>query len=134
MWYRGISKNLEQIFQKINNDISIYLDFNFDGVSLFNSSSKCFWPIIVSIRGKPKLLTNLLVFSIRFSHLKIQFHLRFLCFRVMLISQSVLLCGCLHWPQTSSVHLFTLCRLIRQSWQISLLFTNSLLSANVFCK
>lgn len=51
MWYRGISFSLLQIFQKLNNDISIYLDFNFDGVPLFDSSSKCFWPIIVSIRG-----------------------------------------------------------------------------------
>lgn len=51
MWYRGISFSLFQIFQNLRNDISIYLDFNFDGVPLFDSSSKCFWPIIVSIRG-----------------------------------------------------------------------------------
>lgn len=55
MWYRGISDNLQQIFLKINGDICIHLDFNFDGVPLFNSSSKCFWPIIVSIRGRLKL-------------------------------------------------------------------------------
>lgn len=54
MWYRGISNNLNHIFKKINDDISIYLDFNFDGVPLYNSSTKCFWPIIASIRGKLK--------------------------------------------------------------------------------
>lgn len=52
MWYRGISDNLNQIFRKITDNISIYLDFNFDGVPLYNSSTKCFWPIIASIRGK----------------------------------------------------------------------------------
>lgn len=51
MWYRGISLCLFQIFQKLDSDISIYLDFNFDGVPLFESSSKCFWPIIGSVRG-----------------------------------------------------------------------------------
>lgn len=55
MWYRGISNNLNHIFKKLNDDISIYLDFNFDGVPLYNSSTKCFWPIIVSIRGMLKL-------------------------------------------------------------------------------
>lgn len=52
MWYRGISNNLKHIFNKINDDISIYLDFNFDGVPLYKSSTKCFWPIITSIRGE----------------------------------------------------------------------------------
>lgn len=60
MWYRGITDNLKQIFRIIDGDISVYLDFNFDGVPLFNSSSKCFWPIIVSIRGERKLLQNVI--------------------------------------------------------------------------
>lgn len=56
MWYDGIQKNLLLIFNKIrSSDVSlrqtIHLDFNFDGVELFNSSKKCFWPIISSIRG-----------------------------------------------------------------------------------
>lgn len=53
LWYHGISKYLQLIFQKIcNSNLSIRLDFNFDGVEIFNSSKKCFWPIIASIRGK----------------------------------------------------------------------------------
>lgn len=56
MWYDGIKKNLLLIFNKIrSSDVTlrqtIHLDFNFDGVELFNSSKKCFWPIISSIRG-----------------------------------------------------------------------------------
>lgn len=52
MWYRGISNSLNHIFKKINDDLSIHLDFNFDGVPLYKSSTKCFWPIIASIRGR----------------------------------------------------------------------------------
>lgn len=58
MWYRGISDCLKRIFQKVNDDLSIYLDFNFDGVPLFESSTKCFWPIIVSIRGESSKVLN----------------------------------------------------------------------------
>lgn len=57
LWYHGVKVHLEQIFHRIslkegfmNN---IHLDFNFDGVELFNGSNKCFWPMIASIRGIP---------------------------------------------------------------------------------
>lgn len=52
LWYHGIKKYLEHIFVNIQSDITINLDFNFDGVDPFKSSKKCFWPIISSIRGK----------------------------------------------------------------------------------
>lgn len=51
LWYRGITENLQRIFRNIKRGYSIKLDFNFDGVPLFNSSTKCFWPIIVAIKG-----------------------------------------------------------------------------------
>lgn len=52
LWYYGLQNCLKIIFQNIKRNISINLDFNFDGVELFKSSRKCFWPIITSIRGK----------------------------------------------------------------------------------
>lgn len=52
LWYYGIKNYLEAIFHNNKSHITVTLDFNFDGVALFNSSKKCFWPIIASIRGK----------------------------------------------------------------------------------
>lgn len=47
LWYHGIQKSLQFIFHKIRYSVvdTIHLDFNFDGVALFNSSNKSFWPI-----------------------------------------------------------------------------------------
>lgn len=53
LWYNGLAQSLSNVFETTNVLIgSITLDFNFDGVPLFNSSTKCFWPILASIRGK----------------------------------------------------------------------------------
>lgn len=52
LWYQGVVTCLSSVFQYLNRDISIRLDFNFDGVPLFDSSKKTFWPILSSIRGK----------------------------------------------------------------------------------
>lgn len=55
LWYYGVKIQLEQILRKkissINILDTIHLDFNFDGVELFDGSNKCFWPMIASIRG-----------------------------------------------------------------------------------
>lgn len=55
LWYYGVKIQLEQILRKIFSSINIldtiHLDFNFDGVELFDGSNKCFWPMIASIRG-----------------------------------------------------------------------------------
>lgn len=52
LWYHGIKIHLEQVVHKICASINtIHLDFNFDGVELFDASNKCFWPMIASIRG-----------------------------------------------------------------------------------
>lgn len=52
LWYRGIGSNLKSIFKHSNENISISLNFNFDGTVLFNSSSWNFWPILANIHGK----------------------------------------------------------------------------------
>lgn len=51
LWYRSVTDCLQKIFQNLESNISIRLDFNFDGVPLFESSNSTFWPIVVSIRG-----------------------------------------------------------------------------------
>lgn len=65
LWYRGVQKCLENIFKNINRDVTITLNFNFDGVPLYNSSKICFWPILPSIRGS--LLTVNSGFASNFS-------------------------------------------------------------------
>lgn len=52
MWYHGIQKCLENVFAGILRDISVTLDFNFDGLPISKSSNMQFWPILSSIRGK----------------------------------------------------------------------------------
>lgn len=51
LWYQGIRKCLEHVLNKCNKSIEITLDFNFDGLPLFNSSKLQFWPILSSIQG-----------------------------------------------------------------------------------
>lgn len=55
-WYNGIKKNLLLNFSTIQNNITIKLNFNVDGVPLYKSSSTEFWPIISNIHGRPKIL------------------------------------------------------------------------------
>lgn len=50
-WYNGLEKSLRLIFSTLNCDISISLNFNFDGLPLYNSSKISFWPILASIFG-----------------------------------------------------------------------------------
>lgn len=75
-WHNGISGPLKNILENIDNlpDI-IYLNFNFDGLPIHNSSKKEFWTILANIHqvdadpfvigvyfgiGKPKNLRNYL--------------------------------------------------------------------------
>lgn len=51
MWYNGIQKCLEYALDKISNNMSITLDWNFDGLPITKSSNNQFWPILASIRG-----------------------------------------------------------------------------------
>lgn len=50
-WYRSIRTCLYQALYKLNRNVAIHLNFNFDGLPLFNSSTLNFWPILMSIRG-----------------------------------------------------------------------------------
>lgn len=52
VWYCGIEKNLCRIFNSMKKDIEISLDFNFDGIPLFNSAKHEFWPILANITSK----------------------------------------------------------------------------------
>lgn len=51
MWYWGIASQLKRVLSKCDSDLAITLDFNFDGLPIFNSSKKQFWPILSHVRG-----------------------------------------------------------------------------------
>lgn len=51
IWYNGIEKCLKNTLAGLPRDISITLDFNFDGLPISKSSNMQFWPILSSIRG-----------------------------------------------------------------------------------
>lgn len=50
-WYNGLEKCLRSIFSTLDRDISIKLNFNIDGLPIYNSSKTSFWPILASIHG-----------------------------------------------------------------------------------
>lgn len=52
MWYNGVKKCLENVLCKISSNISVTLDFNFDGAPISKSSNSQIWPILSSIRGR----------------------------------------------------------------------------------
>lgn len=52
LWYNGIAACLQNALDKISTDMSITLDWNFDGVPISKSSNNQFWPILACIRGK----------------------------------------------------------------------------------
>lgn len=52
LWYNGIEKNLLYIFSKLDKDLEIELNFNIDGLPIFNSTQRGFWPILGNIHGK----------------------------------------------------------------------------------
>lgn len=51
-WHYGIRENLIRVFPKLNENISIDLNINFDGLPLFKGSAIGFWPILANIKGK----------------------------------------------------------------------------------
>lgn len=50
-WYNGLEKCLKQIFNDLDKDIKISLNFNIDGLPLYRSSAITFYPILASIHG-----------------------------------------------------------------------------------
>lgn len=57
-WYNGIEKNLRTVFSNLNKNMSIALMFNVDGLPLFNSSQRSFWPILASVHSKYRLILH----------------------------------------------------------------------------
>lgn len=51
-WHHGLATNLQRIFSKCDQDTTIKLNFNVDGVPLFKSSGTEFWPILANIHSK----------------------------------------------------------------------------------
>lgn len=51
LWYPGVANHLCRIFQMMSEDMNIELNFHVDGLQLFNSSSKQFWPILGQVHG-----------------------------------------------------------------------------------
>lgn len=51
LWYNGIQNCLKQIFGKLSRNYSIEININSDGLPLFKSSPKEFWPILANIQG-----------------------------------------------------------------------------------
>lgn len=50
-WYSGIATKLHKMLQAAEDSMELELNFHVDGVQLFNSSSKQFWPILGQIHG-----------------------------------------------------------------------------------
>lgn len=50
-WYNGLSNSLQSIFRALKTNLKIQLSFNIDGLPLFNSSNRAFYPILGSIHG-----------------------------------------------------------------------------------
>lgn len=57
-WFNGISNNLRRLFKTTDKNNNIQLNFHVDGVQLFNSSTKQFWPILGQIHGQYNLIDN----------------------------------------------------------------------------
>lgn len=54
-WHNGLEVCLNKILGKISHPMTISLNINTDGLPLFNSSTKNFWPILFNIDELPKL-------------------------------------------------------------------------------
>lgn len=52
-WHNGIQHCLEYLFSRISEPKTISLNFNMDGLPLFNSSREKFWPILFNIHEMP---------------------------------------------------------------------------------
>ena len=61
--YFGIQSSLSRalMFFKLNEGCEIYLQFNFDGLPIHKSTSKCFWPILCRARINMKYTSVFLV-------------------------------------------------------------------------
>lgn len=51
MWYNSIEKNIRLIFAKLKRSFELLLNVNVDGIPIFKSSKKQFWPILANFHG-----------------------------------------------------------------------------------
>lgn len=51
LWYNGIRNNVQKIFEYTDKNLELDLNFNIDGIPLFNSAKKEFWPILANIHS-----------------------------------------------------------------------------------
>lgn len=58
-WYAGIENKLRKILKTADNSMELQLNFHVDGLQLFKSSSKQFWPILGQIHGESSLNNKL---------------------------------------------------------------------------
>lgn len=54
-WHQGFEFCLRNCFRNLADDLSISINVNIDGLQIFNSSNKCFWPILFNIHELPSI-------------------------------------------------------------------------------
>lgn len=54
-WHQGVETCLRAQLSNLSCDTAINLNVNVDGLPLFNSASKCFWPILINIAEYPRM-------------------------------------------------------------------------------
>lgn len=52
LWYNGVESNIRRIFRTLEENLTLFLNFNVDRIPLFNSSKTEFWPILTNLHGK----------------------------------------------------------------------------------
>ncbi|XP_031639559.1 uncharacterized protein LOC116351578, partial [Contarinia nasturtii] len=50
-WYAGIENKLRKLFHSPDKNVGLELNIHVDGLQIYNSSSKQFWPILIQIHG-----------------------------------------------------------------------------------
>lgn len=51
-WHQGVAICLRTKFRDLAEDMTIQLNVNVDGLPLFRSATKCFWPILLNVHGR----------------------------------------------------------------------------------
>lgn len=54
-WHQGVDVCLRNNFADLSKDTTISVNINVDGLPLFDSATKCFWPILMNIHEYPSM-------------------------------------------------------------------------------